>query len=211
MERLSQNPVATFIPWIIFWVVADSRSTWEYGALGALIASLVLLAPDVRKHNVKMLDAATVIFFAAMTIAGIIVSPHDGEWLDRWAATISSGVLGVLVLATLPFRPFTEDYAREQTPPEIWNTPAFHRTNQVITLVWGGVFVGTAILAAIAASSPSSSDWTNWILPIALIVGGFQFTERYPEVVRKRLRRETARSHGDAPEPGTRAGARRTR
>src|SRR5436305_10199548 len=130
MERLSQSPVAAFIPWIIFWVVADSRSTWEYGALGALIASLVLLVPDLRKRKVKMLDAATVLFFAAMTIAGIIISPQDGEWLDRWANTISSGVLGVLVLVTLPFRPFTEDYAREQTPLEVWNTPGFRRTNQ---------------------------------------------------------------------------------
>ena len=203
MERISQSPVVTFIPWIIFWVVADSRSTWEYGALGALVASLVLLAPELRKRKVKMLDAATVVFFAAMTIAGIIVSPHDGAWLDRWANTISSGVLGGLVVVTLPFRPFTEDYAREQTPPEMWHTPEFRRTNQVITLVWGGVFVGTAICGAIAASSPSSSDWTNWILPIALIVVGFQFTARYPEVVRERVRREAARPHGDVHEPGT--------
>jgi quinol-cytochrome oxidoreductase complex cytochrome b subunit len=143
-----------------------------------------------------------------MTIAGIIASPQDGEWLDRWANTISSGVLGVLVLVTLPFRPFTEDYAREQTPPEIWDTPGFRRTNQVITLVWGGVFVGTAILGAIAASSPSSSDWTNWILPIALIVGGFKFTQRYPEVVRERARSDAGRSHADVPEPPSSASAR---
>jgi uncharacterized membrane protein len=207
MERLSQNPVATFIPWIIFWVVADSRSTWEYGAIGALIAALVLFAPEYRQRKVKLLDAATVVFFAVMAIAGIIVSPQDGAWLDRWANTISSGVLGVLVLITLPFRPFTEDYAREQTPPEVWNTPEFHQTNRVITLVWGGVFVGTAILGAIAASSPSSSDWTNWILPIVLIVVGFKFTAHYPEVVRERVRRrEAARSRG-ASEPGTGAAA----
>jgi hypothetical protein len=181
MERLSQSPIATFIPWIIFWAVAGSKSTWEYGAIGALIASLVLLGPDVRKRKVKMLDAATVVFFAAMTIAGIIVSPQDGAWLDRWANTISSGVLGVLVLVTLPFRPFTEDYAREQTPREIWNTPRFRQTNRLITLVWGAVFVGTAICGAIAVTSPSTSDWTNWILPIVLIVGAFKFTRWYPE------------------------------
>jgi uncharacterized membrane protein len=107
-----------------------------------------------------MLDAATVVFFAAMSIAGV------------------------------------------------WNTPEFRRTNQVITLVWGGVFVATAILGAIAASSPSSSDWTNWILPIALIVGGFKFTERYSEVVRKRARGETARLQPDLLEPEKTTGAR---
>jgi uncharacterized membrane protein len=107
----------------------------------------------------------------------------------------------VLVLVTLPFKPFTEPYAREQTPPEIWNTAEFRRTNRVITAVWGGVFVGTAILGAIAVWSPSSSDWTNWILPIALIVVGFKFTARYPEVVRERARRKAARSHAEAPAP----------
>jgi uncharacterized membrane protein len=203
MQRLSQNPVVTFIPWIIFWVVADSRSTWEYGALGALIASVVLIGPDVQRRSVKMLDAATVVFFGAMAIAGVIASPQDGEWLDRWANTVSSGVLGVLVLVTLPFMPFTEQYAREQAPREVWNTPGFRRTNQVLTLVWGGVFIVTAILGAIAVSSPGSNDWTNWILPIALIVGAFKFTERYPEKMRERAQREAARSHVDAPDPGT--------
>jgi uncharacterized membrane protein len=73
----------------------------------------------------------------------------------------------------------------------------------VITLVWGGLFVGTAILGAIAASSPSSSDWTNWTLPIALIVGAFKFTQRYPEVVRERARSEAPRSHANMPDPPT--------
>ena len=208
MERLSQSPVATFIPWIIFWVVADSRSTWEYGALGALIASLILIGPDLQKRKVKMLDGATVIFFAAMAIAGVIASPSDGEWLDRWSNTLSSGVLGVLVLVTLPFRPFTEDYAREQAPPEVWNTPLFRRINQVITLVWGVVFIATAILGAIAASSPKTGDWTNWILPIALIVGAFKFTQRYPEIARERALGSGGRAQADAPDPRSPAGTR---
>jgi uncharacterized membrane protein len=84
----------------------------------------------------------------------------------------------------------------------------FRRTNQVITLVWGGVFVGTAILGAIAVSSPSSGGWTNWILPIALIVGGFKFTERYPEVVRECVQNDAARPHADLPDSSTPAGAR---
>jgi hypothetical protein len=208
LERLSQSPVATFIPWIIFWVVADSRSTWEYGSLGALIASLILIGPDLQKRKVKMLDAATVIFFAAMAIAGVIASPSDGEWLDRWSNTLSSGALGVLVLVTLPFRPFTEDYAREQAPPEVWNTPLFRRINQVITLVWGVVFIATAILGAIAASSPKTGDWTNWILPIALIVGAFKFTQRYPEIARERAVGSGGRARPDAPEPRTPTGTR---
>jgi hypothetical protein len=96
-----------------------------YGALGALAATLILLAPDVRRGKVKLLDGAIVVFFAAMAIAGVIASPHDGEWLDRWANTISSGVLDVLVLATLPFRPFTADYGASRRRPRCGTRPCF--------------------------------------------------------------------------------------
>jgi hypothetical protein len=48
---------------------------------------------------------------------------------------------------------------------------------------------------------------TNWILPIALIVGGFKFTDWYPRVV-ERARAQAGPSQGDVRGPGTPAGAR---
>jgi hypothetical protein len=57
--------------------------------------------------------------------------------------------------------------------------PAFRKINRVLTLVWVLAFLATAVLGYIAVIAPSTSDWTNWILPIVLIVlivGAFKFT-----------------------------------
>jgi cobalamin biosynthesis protein CobD/CbiB len=85
--------------------------------------------------------------------------------------------------------PFTEQYARETTPPEVWKQPAFKRTNRVLTLMWGLVFAATAVLGYVAVKVPSTSDWTEWVIPVALIVAAFKVTQIYPERVRARAGR----------------------
>jgi hypothetical protein len=205
VQQLSENPIAGFLPWIVFWVIAGSPSTWEFGAIAAFLVAVILRLPTIERGSVKMLDVATIAFFAVMAIVGIIVSPHDRDWLDRWSNVLSSGALGVLVLASLAFMPFTEQYARESAPPEVWHTPLFRRTNQVLTLVWGGVFVATAILGVISREHPSTRDWTSWVIPIVLIVAAAKFTRAYPEQVRARAR--AGATAGEAEPHPPRAGA----
>jgi uncharacterized membrane protein len=181
LTRSAQSPFAGFVPWIIFWVVAGSPSTWEYGAIGAALTAVILALPSASQRRVKMLDVATIVFFVAMAVIGAVVGAEDRDWLDQYSMVISSGALGLLALGSLAFVPFTEQYAREQTPPEVWGNPEFRRINRVLTLVWALTFIATAVLGYIAVMAPNTSDWTNWILPIALIVGAFKFTARYPE------------------------------
>jgi uncharacterized membrane protein len=180
--RVSASPFAGFVPWIIFWVVASSPSTWEYGAIGAALAAILLAVPSAGRR-VKMLDVVTIVFFVALAITGAVAGAHDRDWMDRYSNVISSGALGLLALGSLAFVPFTEQYARESTPPEVWRLPAFRKVNRVLTLVWALAFLGTAVLGYIAVAVPATSDWTNWVLPIVLIVGAFKFTGWYPERV----------------------------
>jgi uncharacterized membrane protein len=180
--RVSASPFAGFVPWIIFWVVASSPSTWEYGAIGAALAAILLSVPSAGRR-VKILDVVTIVFFVALAIIGAVAGAHDRDWMDRYSNVISSGALGLLALGSLAFVPFTEQYARESTPPEVWRLPAFRKVNRVLTLVWALAFLGTAVLGYIAVVVPATSDWTNWVLPIVLIVGAFKFTGWYPERV----------------------------
>src|SRR3712207_6802784 len=60
LARTAQSPFAGFVPWIIFWVVAGSPSTWEYGAIGAALAAIILAIPWTTHRSVKMLDVATI-------------------------------------------------------------------------------------------------------------------------------------------------------
>jgi hypothetical protein len=186
VERFGQSPLGGFAPWIIYWVVAAGPSTWLYGALAAAIAAMILAVPSIGRRRVKLLDVVTIVFFVAVTIAGIALGAKDGDWMDKYATTISSAVLAVTALGSLAFVPFTEQYARESTPPEVWNHPAFKRTNRVLTLMWGLVFAATAVLGYIAVRVPSTGNWTNWVIPIVLFVAAVKVTQIYPERVRAR-------------------------
>lgn len=128
-----------------------------------------------------MLDVLTVVFFVVLAIIGVVAGADDRDWMDRYSTVISSGALGLLALGSLAFVPFTEQYARESTPPEVWRLPGFRRVNRVLTSVWALAFLVTAVLGYVAVIAPGTSDWTNWILPIALIVGAFKFTGWYPK------------------------------
>jgi UDP-N-acetylmuramyl pentapeptide phosphotransferase/UDP-N-acetylglucosamine-1-phosphate transferase len=109
--------------------------------------------------------------------------------MDTYATTVSSGVLAAMALGSLMFTPFTAQYARESAPRHEWEQEAFRRTNQVLTLMWGLVFVLVAILGVVAADAPETYDWTNWVIPIVVIVGAVGITQLYPDRARERARR----------------------
>jgi hypothetical protein len=213
---LLQNPVASFAPWIIFWVVAGP-STWEVACVSALIVSVVLLlvqldTGSVRDHFIelgmahergvtaaapiklqppKILDVGTVIFFAVFSVLGAFVSRSGLIQLETYAQAISSGALALIVLVSiLSGHPFTESYARQSAPREVWDTPGFRRINKVMSTVWFVIFAVSTILGLLATMSWAShglKDWLEWIIPIALVVLGFRFNQWYPAQVRARM------------------------
>ncbi|WP_245672844.1 hypothetical protein [Aldersonia kunmingensis] len=182
-QKLQRNPVYGFAPWIIYWVVANSPSTWLYGALAAAIAAIVLAIPDARARKLKILDVATAIFFVVLFLIGLFVGAEDRDWMDTYSNPLSSGALALIALGSLAFVPFTEQYARESTPEEYWNEPTFKHINRVLTLMWGLVFAAIAICGLLAVKVPETDDWTNWVIPVALLVGAFKFTAWYPDKV----------------------------
>lgn len=214
-RRLTSHPMVGFIPWILFWVIGGP-STWETAAIAALIAALLVMALSLdfqplvawsaggsssaagtgrrpsrfkaEVSHVKLLDVATVVFFAALTIAAIVTSRHDVTELDKYSQAISSGALGIIALGSIVFgHPFTVDYAREQVPPQAWHTAAFKRVNLVLTSVWTAVFLVCGALGLIAETVGPKGlrDWLNWYIPIVLIFLGFRFTRWYPQQVRQ--------------------------
>jgi hypothetical protein len=183
------NPFVGFIPWIIFWVVS-SPSTWEWATLGALIAAVVLAIPSAERGKLKILDVGSIAFFGVLSLLAVFLNRSELDWVEDYSQAISSGALALIAFGSLAVMPFTEQYARESTPPEVWGTPVFKRTNRLLTTMWGTVFALGAILGAIAQQTDSSTadEWLNWIIPIALVVGAFKFTAWYAERARTRAR-----------------------
>jgi hypothetical protein len=141
--------------------------------------------------HIKLLDVATVVFFAALTIAAIVTSRSDVNELDKYAQAISSGALALIALGSIVFgHPFTVDYAKEQAPPRVWHTAVFKRINLVLTAVWTAVFAVCAVLGVLAQQGGAKGlrDWLNWYIPIILIFIAFRFTQWYPDQVRAQAR-----------------------
>jgi hypothetical protein len=209
-HRLARGPFAGFIPWILFWVIGGP-STWETAAIAALLAAVLLTVLSIETTNapaasprpdrpaglldlrrLKVLDVATIVFFAALVIVALVTSRQDLATLDQYSQALSSGALGLIALGSvLVGHPFTVDYAKEQAPPEVWHTAAFKKINLVLTLVWTVVFLVCAGLglASVHVHTKGLQDWLNWYIPIALIVIGIRLNTWYPNHVRAQLGR----------------------
>ncbi|WP_063734620.1 hypothetical protein [Streptomyces sp. RTd22] len=184
--------VRGFAPWIAFSVVA--MLGWQWGALAGLVLGGWLLI-QCRREGVAadalILDASTVLFFAALT-TWAFARPDSG--LKDYGGGLSMGWLAVTAWATLVIgHPFTTGIARRQAPREVWDTAVFRRINVVISSVWAGAFTLTA--AALAVSVAAGLD--SWV-PLAVQAAGFVlpalFTARYPERARARLAPDAARA-----------------
>lgn len=188
-EWFEHSPFVGFAPWILYWVVAGSSSTWLYGGLCAVLAAGIL-GVSLRVGGPRLLDVVTIVFFVGVTIAGMLVGATDTDWMDTYSTTLSSGVLGVMALGSLAFTPFTEQYARDISPRSDRERAAFRRTNQMLTLMWGLVFALIALLGYVAAAAPQTGHWTNWVIPVVVLAGAVGMTNIYPDRVRSRLHAE---------------------
>jgi hypothetical protein len=186
-EWFERSPVVGFAPWIIYWVVAEGPSTWLFGGLCAVLSALIL-GVSMGFGKPRLLEIVTVVFFVGVTAAGVIVGAADRDWMDTYSTTLSSGVLALMALGSLPFVPFTEQYARTSRPMQDWEKPLFRQTNRVLTLMWALVFGLIAVLGYVAAAVPATKDWTNWVIPIVVLVGATAMTQTYPERVRSKAR-----------------------
>lgn len=186
-EWFEHSPFVGFVPWIIYWVVAEGPSTWMFGALCAVL-SAIIIGISMGRGGPRLLEIVTIAFFVVVTAAGMILGATDRDWMDTYSTTLSSAVLAVMAAGSLFFTPFTEQYARVSRPLQDWEKPAFRQTNRVLTLMWALVFALISVLGFYATQVPETADWTNWVIPIVVIVGAAGMTQAYPARIRGRTR-----------------------
>jgi hypothetical protein len=185
LDSLSRNPFVGFAPWIVFAVVVKDVG-WEVGATAGLVASAILSYPSYERGSLKILDYAGLAFFAALVILGLFLDRAELDWIEQYSTVISMGAIAVAVFGSLAFVPFTEQYARESVPEEVWDTPGFKRTNRHLTTVWGAVFALVALDSLVQELLDSNAALLDWIIPVALIVGGFKYNAYYVAKARAR-------------------------
>lgn len=190
-DWFERSPFVGFVPWIIYWVVADGPSTWMFGAICAVVAALIL-GVSAGRGGPRLLEVVTIVFFVSVTVAGMIVGAQDRDWMDSYATTLSAGALAAMALGSLAFVPFTEQYAPESAQRQEWERAAFRRTNRALTLMWALVFALIAVLGYVAVMAPQTVDWTKAVIPIVVIVGAIGMTQIYPDRARDKARAQGA-------------------
>ncbi len=169
-----------FAPFIVFAVV-DRIATPSAGLIaGALVSAALLLRDIVTPGRApKILEVGTFVLFGSLALYAIF----GGAALSVIGVRllVDSGLL-LIVLGSMAVRqPFTLQYAREQVPAELWDTPAFIRTNYIITGVWALAFAVMVIAELALLYVPDLPPRAGIIAIVIALVGAVKFTGWYPE------------------------------
>ncbi|MCE0766232.1 hypothetical protein LWC35_25490 [Pseudonocardia kujensis] len=185
--------VAGFVPWIAFSFVSTrlAANGVAWSALIAVAMTVIALVHGLRRHGPIRLNLFSLVLFGVMAVVGFVGGPDVDRWLFDWGRPLVGVVLGLMILVSAPFSPFTAEYARQSTPREYWGSPTFLKINRTISLVWGVALVVMGAAAVVVSALDAQADATdspylldlllNWVVPIVAIVVAVRFTAVYPD------------------------------
>ena len=111
-------------------------------------------------------------------------------WERFWpAAWPLLGVVGLFLVGALSLalrRPFTLQYAREMTDPEIAALPDFVTANYVITSVWVAAFLAMVAANWLLLNLPNLPLWSGLVAAFVIRNPVLYFTKWYPAYLRRR-------------------------
>lgn len=187
IDKLLKSPLVGLSPWIVYALVEGEGRLELSAAIAFGAALLILLVGWLRGSSPKLLEYTDVVFFGALAIFVAVASDDTHDWLERWSGEVANIALVVIAVGSILIRqPFTLAYAREETPKELWENPAFLRTNYIITAFWAGAFIIEAASGFYgdAVLDDSNNIWTGWIIQTYPLIIAVQFTHWYPARVR---------------------------
>jgi phytoene dehydrogenase-like protein/intracellular septation protein A len=168
-----------FIPWILYWSFSGP-GLWSVAILGGLVAAAGLVSWRwLKRRDVKTMEVVTLGYFA---IHAVLTLAIGSDFLKNYGAIVNSLVLAGMAFSTLAMKnPFTYQYAKEDWDKSYWTDPAFIKINEIITGVWGGIFLFNSLLGALAVFVfPAQEILFAVILPNIGVVAGIVFSSRFP-------------------------------
>jgi all-trans-retinol 13,14-reductase len=143
--------LAGFIPWIIYWAF---ETISHYAVLAAFgVAILFILRRYQTERKIMLLDSAILLFFSAHIIFTFILG---NSLFINYGGLISWLVLaGTAFCSILAGYPFTSQMAKDSIPKKFWDEPLFMETNNILTGIWGIIFLADAIISSIGSSENS--------------------------------------------------------
>ncbi|MEA5442147.1 hypothetical protein [Cyanobium gracile] len=173
--------ILAFLPWIAFLVIAHgSLLRLKIGLVVALILSLVM---GIGRLHRGILLWAGLLFFVMASVAVIWL---ENGWVIRYMGVLASGTLASATwLSVLAGKPFTMAYARQHVDPALWSSPAFLRSNLLISSVWGVTFSLNTFLALGKAYAVGLPTYAYEAINYGLLIGTAAFTSWYSNRLRQ--------------------------
>jgi hypothetical protein len=163
------------VPWVAFTLLAQ-HSTLKLASVASLVIAVAIMVRSLITGGVKALEVGAVVAFVGFTVAAFAADHATGVWMARYSRAIAAALLSLIALGSLLFTPFTEQYAREAVPRELWSSPKFKAVNRRLTLMWAGVFAAMVPfhIAAGAIDKRPTNIVFNWVIPIGLVLWGLK-------------------------------------
>ena len=181
--------LTSLVPWAAFTLIAGHAGA-DYVGLAALLATALAVGVAVKNglRHAKLIDLTGVTTFGLMTVVSFLGDHGVRQNIVEYGRGSCALVLAVVMLGSLLFVPFTEQYAREAVPQQFWNSPTFHSVNRQISAAFGLAILAMAAshlvsgyLEATSGLPTRTNLMLNWIVPVVLILGALKYTARITE------------------------------
>jgi hypothetical protein len=181
----SKKMIFSLVPWVLFTVVVNKGGSGAVGwaALGAAVIALFVTLRNRGHETVKIIDVAGIATFGIISALAFVGSSSLKDNLAEYGRGGSALVLAVVMLGSLLFVPFTEQYARESVPKEYWGSPVFRAVNRKISAIWGlailamaGSHLISGYIEATSTLDRRENLLLNWVVPVLLVLGAIKFT-----------------------------------
>ena len=176
-----------FAPWIAFWIISLGHSMlWL--KVGICAAALLVVVMGVTRLHRGTILWAGVAFFA---FAVISVAWQENMWIVRHLGFLASGTLFLATfLSMFMGQPFTESYARDHVPKELWDSPTFIRGCFTVTGAWGFVFLANTMVNVLKLQRPAVADWIYEVVQLGFLALGVLFTTVFSRTARRKREQE---------------------
>jgi hypothetical protein len=183
----SKTMFLSLIPWAVFTIAAGHGGTGFVGpaALVAAVLAAGVAVYNTRKSGFTLIDGAGVATFTAMSAIAFASDDSVRQHIVDYGRGLAALILAIVMLGSILFVPFTEQYARAATPRQYWNSPVFRAVNRRISALWGGAILVMAGGHLLSGHLEAAAELTrrenlalNWALPVLLVLGAMKLTRR---------------------------------
>ena len=174
-----------FAPFLLFAIL--SRLSADLALWLAFAASFVVTIRDfVESPSLRLLDGASLVLFGLLALLRGFAMPDLS--LSAVRTIIEAGLCLAIFASLLLGRPFSLEYASQDSKNGHWPLPVFLRVNRLISLVWGLSFAAMALADAAVTFLPVPF-YVAIAVSVVALAGAITFTLRYPTLAANRLAR----------------------